>query len=216
MIFNEFEENIVKRYINSDLAVERKGIFDKNHIDASEYSEEEKEYCTVCRLNIMGKENCQKYGKKEGRYVTVFFENLSLINKKSFEDIAISIADEIKHILAFACEKDIRDSSVLVVGLGNSNLSVDAIGPLTLDKLMVTRHIGYEFKKECSVSAITPGVVSRTGIETVELVSATVEKIKPDVIVAVDALAAGSCERLGTTVQISDAGITPGSGVGNG
>ena len=206
----------MKRYVNSDLAVEKSGIFNLEGVDSSEYCEEEKGNATVCRLNISNKALSEKYGRKEGRYVTVFFEDLSLMNKSSFSALAKVIAGELDRILSLVCKKEITDSSILVVGLGNSDLSVDAIGPFAVKELVVTRHLHPVcISRICKVSAIVPGVLSQTGVETAELVRAAAKNIEPDVIIIVDSLAAASCERLGKTLQISDSGITPGSGVGN-
>jgi spore protease len=110
---------------------------------------------------------------------------------------------------------------VLVVGLGNREITSDAIGPKTADKLTVTRHIKYADEDVwneldmCEVSALSPGVLGQTGIETVELVRGAVENVRPQLVLAVDALAARSSSRLAATVQLCDSGIAPGSGVGN-
>ncbi len=206
----------MKRYINSDLAVEKKGIFNSCDVDSTEYCEEEKENCTVCRLNISNRKLSEKYGKKEGRYVTIFFDEMSLINKSCCASVADVLAGELKTIFSVFCKKEIDKSSVFVAGLGNSALSVDSLGPFTIQKLIVTRHLKSALRGDiCEVSAITPGVLSQTGIETVELIRAAAQNIKPDAIIVVDSLCAASCESLGTTVQISDCGIVPGSGVGN-
>ena len=205
----------MRRYINSDVAVEKKGFFNSGEHIGSEYFEEERGICTVCRLNVEGEELAQKYGRKEGRYVTVFFEDLSLMHKSDFLLLANNLAREMESMILAVCNKRIEDCSVFVVGLGNASLSVDAVGPFTVEKLTVTRHIGVNFEIGCLVSAMAPGVLSRTGIETAELIRAAAENIKPDVIIAVDSLSAASCERLGTTVQLFDGGIVPGSGIGN-
>ncbi len=203
-------------YVSSDLAVEKKGIFNLGEVDSSEYCEEEKGNATVCRLNISNKFLSDKYGRKEGRYVTVFFDELFFMDKECISSLALVVSEELGKILSYACKKRISNCSVLVVGLGNSALSVDALGPFTVEKLVVTRHLKFTCQgKICEVSAVTPGVSSRTGIETAELVRSIAKKIEPDVIIAVDSLCAASCDRLGKTVQICDCGIIPGSGVGN-
>ena len=215
-MFIKIKEYGMKRYINSDLAVEKRGIFNLQGVDSAEYYEEEKEHCTVCKLNISNKQLSEKYGRKEGRYVTVFFDEMSLINKRSFTSIAEVLSCELKAVFSVFCKKNIDKCSVLVAGLGNSALIVDALGPLTIEKVIVTRHIKSAAGMGISeVSAITPGVLSRTGIETAELVKVAAQSVNPDVIIVVDSLCAASCDRLGTTVQISDCGIIPGSGVGN-
>ena len=132
------------------------------------------------------------------------------------------MAKEIRKILSDVCKrKCIKDCSVLVAGLGNAEIVVDAIGPISAKKLTVTRHIKFMSescftnKNMCSVSAIAPGVLSQTGIETVELIKGAAKSIHPDVVIAIDSLSARSVERLGTTIQISDNGISPGTGIGN-
>ena len=113
------------------------------------------------------------------------------------------------------------DFSVFVTGLGNAELTADALGPDTVSKLTATRHLRehelplYREIGCSALSAFAPGVLGQTGIETLELLRGAVRSVKPDLVVAVDALAARSCKRLASTVQLSDAGIVPGSGVGN-
>lgn len=113
-----------------------------------------------------------------------------------------------------------KEASCLVVGLGNSNVTPDALGPLTVENLLVTRHL-FHLQPESveegfrPVSAVAPGVMGTTGIETSDIIHGIVEKIKPDFVIVIDALAARSIERVNATIQISDTGIHPGSGVGN-
>ena len=114
-----------------------------------------------------------------------------------------------------------KASSVLTVGLGNRDITADALGPKTVDGLLVTRHIK-EYKPDIfekigqrEMSALCPGVVGQTGIETFELIEGAVKRVCPDLVIVIDALAARSVDRLATTVQISDTGIAPGSGIGN-
>lgn len=113
-----------------------------------------------------------------------------------------------------------RSRTVLVVGLGNRNITADALGPKTVEQMLVTRHL-FEHMPEvvgtdtASVCAIAPGVLGITGIETMEIVKGVAEHVKPGLIIVIDALAARKVERINTTIQISDTGISPGSGVGN-
>jgi spore protease len=113
-----------------------------------------------------------------------------------------------------------RNSSILVVGLGNWNITPDALGPKVIDKVLVTRHLIQQLPQEIDesvrmVSAIATGVMGLTGMETGEVVKGIVENIKPDLVIAIDALAARKISRINTTIQMSDTGISPGSGVGN-
>ena len=115
-----------------------------------------------------------------------------------------------------------EEDSVLVVGLGNRDVTADALGPFTVDNLYITRHIIKEYGKDAyhnskikQISALIPGVMAKTGMETVEIIKGVISETKPDVIIIIDALAARSVKRLNRTVQITDTGIHPGSGVGN-
>ena len=208
----------MNEYVNSDLAVEGKGIWGKGD---SCYTEEESEYCTVCRLNIQTDEDSQKYGREKGHYVTVFCEKIWLMDNEAIESMAYTVSHELEKMLFSLCQKNVSEEKVLVVGLGNPDMTSDAIGPFTVRQMMVTRHLGGIYKKifgdkrVTNVSALAPGVLSQTGIETVEIIKSTVESVRPDAVIVVDALAARSCERLGSTVQLFDNGISPGSGVGN-
>jgi spore protease len=108
---------------------------------------------------------------------------------------------------------------VLIIGLGNREVTVDAIGPFTVENIFVTRHMIEEYKEvresHKTVSALVPGVMAQTGMETMEIIRAVVSEVKPDVVLVVDALAARSVRRLGTTIQLTDTGICPGAGIGN-
>ena len=131
-------------------------------------------------------------------------------------------ADIVRPILVKELEKMIANKkSVLVVGLGNKNISPDALGPMVADKIIATRHFKGSLAKSLglsglsAVSVIAPGVLGQTGVEVFEIIKAISKEIKPDLILTVDALAAGSVQRLGTTIQITNTGISPGSGVQN-
>ena len=206
------------RISNSDLAVEKKGSWD---IDSHCYFEEDVGEATVCRLNIENENDAKKYGRNIGHYVTVFCDKIWLMDNESLEMMAHTVSHELEKMICRVCKGNVKEKRILVSGLGNPDMTSDAIGPFTVRQMTVTRHLSGIYKKifgdksVTSVSAIAPGVLSQTGIETAEIIKAAAEKIRPDAIIAVDALAARSCERLGSTVQISDNGISPGSGVGN-
>lgn len=138
------------------------------------------------------------------------------------EDYHREISAELKKFLASIMKGDQEDYSVLVVGLGNRKVTPDALGPYVVDNLNITRHIVKEYGKYAMgeehvrlVSAIVPGVMGQTGMETVEIIRGIVNETNPDLIIAIDALAARSSKRLNRTIQIADTGINPGSGVGN-
>jgi spore protease len=136
--------------------------------------------------------------------------------------LSAHVAREIRAMCEKVCGRRVdRGFGVLVAGLGNSDITPDAIGPDSVRKLNVTRHLRaldealYDTVGRCEISAVFPGVLGQTGIETVELIRGAAENARPDVVLAIDALAARSCERLAATVQLSDSGIHPGSGIGN-
>lgn len=153
--------------------------------------------------------------KKEGNYITIEFKDITdTSNRREVEKVFIS---ELKELLKEINIKD--DEPVLVVGLGNEKSTPDSLGPKTIEKILVTRHlflIGEQTENgiRCT-SALNPGVMAATGIETSDLVKSVVRDIKPSFIIVVDALAASSISRINKSIQITDTGIHPGSGVGN-
>ena len=190
--------------------------------EAPEYSEKSKGDLRLCRLDISDTELSKKYGRDIGTYMTVFCQKVWLMTEEQAQNAAESIGEELRNMLKKATKKDMsKDFTALVVGLGNSDITPDSIGPRTVARLTVTRHVKdispsiFNDIGQCSVAAISPGVLGQTGIETLDVIKGTVKSIKPDAVIAVDALASRSCERLATTVQISDNGINPGSGIGN-
>lgn len=148
-------------------------------------------------------------GKGKGRYITLEGD----INSFSSDcrEMSAELSEEIKSF--------IPEGDILVAGLGNRDITPDALGPVTASKILATRHLQKETDTFLSslrkVSTFAGGVLGQTGIETAEIIKALCEKIKPSAVIAVDALACSDIKRLGTTVQISDAGISPGSGVSN-
>ena len=157
-------------------------------------------------------------GNKKGSYRTIYSDASKEQDTKYIEETAKIFAKELLGLL----EKNnvSKEDSVLIVGLGNRNVTPDALGPLTTDKVLVTNHLFiYEpqYVKEGyrRVALMEPGVMGVTGIETSDIIRGVVDKFKPKCVIAVDALAARSMERVNTTIQLSDSGIHPGSGVGN-
>ncbi len=197
----------------TDLALERKISFEKDNIDGVEEYTRGNSISPVTEVKIVSLKAAEIIGKPKGRYITVEVPSFSA----DFEllDGRLSVlVNEIRALLP-------PDGTVLTVGLGNRDLTADALGPLFADGIFATRHIDDELKKSVgfdnlrSVASISPGVLGRTGIEAFETIKSVAKAIKPACIIAVDALAAMDFERLGTTVQLSDTGISPGSGVGN-
>ena len=169
----------------------------------------------VTRVNITTAEAEKMLGKLQGRYVTVEAGGLRYKNTPLQETIMKKLAQELTSMVNIA-----QDATILIVGLGNWNITPDALGPRAVDKIVVTRHLQGMLSPELkggvrSVCAVAPGVLGLTGIETAEIIAGIVDKIKPDIVIAIDALAAAASHRLITTVQIANTGINPGSGVGN-
>ncbi|MDO4554705.1 MAG: GPR endopeptidase [Lachnospiraceae bacterium] len=161
-------------------------------------------------IQVENKTGANILGKPEGFYITIEGDDLSGLDESYHESMSNALAKHLKKLLG-------DYDHILVAGLGNQEVTPDALGPYVVQNLYVTRHLKQEkiIKEAITLSAITPGVMAQTGMETGEILKALVKEIKPEVIVAVDALAARSSARLNKTIQISDTGIAPGSGVGN-
>lgn len=208
-------------YARTDLACEAK-IKDPppmGGITAKEYTEDG---ITVSHMQVHSEEAAKRCGLDCGQYITLSHPKLWKLSDKIYHSFCHKLARYLRE-MAEAMTGRVPDAQfgVLIAGLGNREITPDAVGPLTTDKLEVTRHLrnhapeAFDAMGRCSLSAIAPGVLGQTGIETVELIRGAVENAHPDLVIAVDALAARSCERLATTVQLSDRGISPGSGIGN-
>ncbi|MGI6166913.1 MAG: GPR endopeptidase [Eubacteriales bacterium] len=208
-----------RQYAHSDLAVECGGGYRGR---GAEFHEEKRRECEIQRLDIRDREGAEAYGKPEGRYVTVTCGKMWEMDDERTDEVGEVLADELREMAKYMCKKELNSNfGVLVVGLGNSDITPDAIGPETVRRIEVTRHLHtlapdlYNQLGSCEISALAPGVLGQTGIETVELVRGATENARPDLIVAIDALAARAVSRLATTIQLSDNGINPGSGIGN-
>lgn len=168
----------------------------------------------VTTVEILDGQGEQALGKPKGKYITLELDKLLRREEDAFPHTVRSLAAELNAVMYLPV-----NSSVLVVGLGNRDITPDAIGPCTLDNLMVTRHLQQQLPEYFGhfrpVSALRTGVLGTTGVESSALVSALVAEIRPAAVIAVDALAAHGIEHLCRTVQIADTGIVPGSGVGN-
>lgn len=172
----------------------------------------------VTRLHVQTEEAGRQIGKLPGHYLTIEVPKLRDNDTSIEEQVAKRFAAEFS---AFLEQMGItKDQKALIVGLGNWNVTPDALGPMVVENLLITRHL-YKLAPETvgegyrEVSAISPGVLGITGIETSEIVFGVVEKSKPDFVICIDALASRALHRVNTTIQISDTGIHPGSGVGN-
>lgn len=206
----------------TDLALEAQQVMtDRGHeLPGVTTTTETVDSATITRTIVESDLGAQLIGKAPGHYVTIQTEGLTGHDRDLERQISQLLADEIR---AFLTRFNVTDQqTVLVIGLGNWNATPDNIGPLTVSKLLVTRHL-FEYQVLDSellenmrpVAALSPGVLGLTGIESADIVRAIVDRIQPAAVICVDALASMSVERVGKTVQLSDAGINPGAGVGN-
>jgi spore protease len=199
--------------IRTDLAVEARELYGKEEVPGIRSVQEKKSCCTVDRVTVLDKQGEQNIGRPPGEYITIMLEGGSETDYQRFDDTVKAFADELRAILP----ENARE--VMVAGLGNVMITPDSLGPKVIGQLMVTRHIvnttNGEFEGLRPVSAISPGVLGITGIETGEILQGICAKTKPSCLIAVDALASRRVARLCRTVQLADTGIVPGSGVGN-
>jgi spore protease len=178
--------------------------------------------CEILRVQIRTLSAAERIGKPMGSYVTVDCGDILMLDEVELERVRCVLAVEIREMAERMSSCRVGSGfSVLVVGLGNSEITPDAIGPETVRNLSVTRHLRqtdhalFSTVGLCEISALSPGVLGKTGLEAVEVVRGAVSAVSPSLVIAVDALAARSAERLASTVQLSDTGIHPGSGIGN-
>lgn len=199
--------------IRTDLAVEAVEFAGEQVPEGVVRSEEERNGVKITRVEVVDEASARQIGKPIGKYVTVSVPSFERA-AQNYEDEITAISEEIAAMLP-------KEGLVLVVGLGNNDITPDALGPKTIDHTLATRHISSEMAKSIgleglrSAAAIAPGVLGQTGIETAEIILSLTDKTKPAAVVVIDALASKSIDRLGTTVQISNTGIAPGAGVQN-
>ena len=206
----------------TDLALERRDIYQKanklNQIDGVESTEEEiNDNIKVSRVKITNSKGEEALGKPIGTYVTIDVKKLKMAGEEEIQKTSEVLTDELKKIVEMHVN---NQEDILIVGLGNIYVTPDALGPKVINEIDVTRHIikylpQYVDEGTRPVSAISPGVLGTTGIETVEILKGIVENIHPKLLIVIDALASRSIERISSTIQISDTGIVPGAGVGN-
>ena len=190
--------------------VELKGVrFSEEHVSKN---------LTISTVVIETENGAKAMEKPKGTYITIEALNMDEEDEDYHREISEQLAKVLKQLISVKKE----DVSVLIVGLGNRAVTPDALGPRVVDNLYITRHIineygKYAFGKEHvnRVSSIVPGVMAQTGMESMEIVNGIVKETKPDVVIAIDALAARNTKRLNRTIQVTDTGINPGSGVGN-
>ena len=218
---------MVEKYkIRTDLAMEQKERFESDHVEVSgvvleeEYDEEKEIKITTVRIET--ENGAKEMGKPVGTYLTLEAPNMAAADEGYHREISETLAGFLEKYMKDTEENQEKGYSVLVVGLGNREVTPDALGPYVVDQLNVTRHIVQEYGRYAVgkggsriVSAIVPGVMAQTGMESAEIIRGIVNETTPDLIMVIDALAARSTKRLNRTIQISDAGIHPGAGVGN-
>lgn len=202
------------RLYRTDLAMESRELLGTQEIEGVQSSEEHIENITISRITVLSEAGAQKLGKPVGNYTTIQAPPFTGSVDASYKEIEM-IAREIARMLPPSPQL------VLVAGLGNRSITPDALGPDVAGQILATRHIKKEVARECGlgdltpVAAIAPGVLGQTGVETGEVIASVAREIKPSAVIVIDALASKSLDRLGCTIQISDVGIVPGSGVQN-
>lgn len=206
----------------TDLAIENKEMYDQDQkgegieisgveVDIKEYDENIK----ATRIKIVNENGSKVLSKPIGNYITLETQGIIDGPEELKEKTGRALAEELKNLVKFH-----NKLKVLIIGLGNDKVTPDALGPYTVSKVKVTRHFFLIYDAEADdemscVSGFTPGVMGSTGMESAELIKSAAQIARPEVIIAIDALAARNIERISTTIQISDTGISPGAGTGN-
>lgn len=199
--------------LRTDLALEKRELLGREEPEGVESEESDQGGVKFTKIRVINEKGCEALGKPIGTYITAEIPEL-MKNPVTDEDMIEAVAAQLRSLLP-------KDGSILAVGLGNTRITPDAVGPKSVSMVLATRHIGKELSDEIglgelrSVAGFVPGVLGRTGLEAAESVKGLVGAVSPSAIIVVDALAARKLSRLGTTIQISDIGIIPGSGVGN-
>lgn len=203
----------------TDMADERVDTYKKVHnlsaIDGVEVISKTDDGIVVTTVNVLNEQGASAVSKEIGKYITIEVHDMNYLDDDEQKKASDVLADTLSELIG----KD-RKQSILVVGLGNEYVTPDALGPKVAKNIDITRHI-LNFAKELtdsdtrSISSISPGVLGTTGIETSEIVTSIVGKIKADIVVVIDSLASQSVHRIGNTIQLSNTGITPGAGVKN-
>lgn len=202
-----------KILFGTDMADERvdqyKRVYNLSEIEGIKVTSNEENKIVTTEVEVLNENGKNVLDKEIGKYITIEMGDIKYLEDEEKENIIDILSKQIGNLISSD-----KKSSVLVIGLGNAGATPDALGPKVVEKLDITRHL-LEFAKEFidpgtrSVSGISPGVLGTTGIETSEIVSSVVSSVNPDIVIAVDSLASSSVDRVGTTVQLSNAGITP-------
>lgn len=206
----------------TDLADERTDIFKKNNnisdnIDGIETNIKEEGNIKITEVKVTNENGANSIGKPVGSYITIDIKKLKLATDDEIENYGNILSSELKKLIDKHVQKQ---DEILVVGLGNIYVTPDSLGPKVINEIDVTRHL-LKYMPEVleentrAVSAISPGVLGTTGIETLEIVNGIVNNVKPKLIIVIDALASRSIDRISSSIQLADTGIVPGAGVGN-
>lgn len=216
--------------IRTDLALEAREMIDEKRSEKMRDKDalpkgmfvktRENKYILITDIEIKSEEAAKKIGKKIGKYLTLEFKNPILDTLDNQENIAKSLSTELTAFISELCN---NSPVIMIAGLGNRNITADSLGPKVVDKVVVTRHVKNIEKNDNleidtrlgNLCAVAPGVMGVTGIETSEMIKGMISTVKPDILIVIDALASRKTSRVNTTIQISDTGIVPGSGVGN-
>ncbi len=207
----------------TDLALERRDLYRRanniaNEVDGLETQEEViGENIKITRVKILNEQGEQAIGKKKGNYITIDIKDLKIAGEEEIQKASETVTKELKALINHLIGEQ---EDILVVGLGNLYVTPDALGPKVIQDIDITRHILIYMPEALApntrpVSAVSPGVLGTTGIETLEILKGIVDNVHPKLVIVIDALASRSIERISSTVQISDTGIVPGAGVGN-
>ena len=204
--------------INLDLAVEAREVVrgkTGQEIPGAQVSTEKYDQAEVTIVQIMDEKAATIMGKPIGKYITIEAPAIRENNGRAHKDITEVLSQQLTKLFNISME-----SNVLVVGLGNWNATPDALGPKVVEQTLVTRHLFNYAPQELQggmrpVSALAPGVLGTTGIETAEIIKGAVDRVQPDLVIAIDSLAARNVTRIATTIQMADTGVNPGSGIGN-
>ena len=206
--------------VRTDLVLEAREIYKENHkdegdIDGIEVIEETEKDIKVTTVKVKNEDGAKKIGKPKGNYITIDIPDFTAYDGETMDRVSEVVSEVLGRLIKIDTKK-----TALIVGLGNWQVTPDALGPKVTEKIMVTRHLQTVMPEAIDdsvrpVCSIAPGVLGVTGIETVEIIRGVVEKIKPDLVICIDALAARRVQRVNTTIQIGDTGISPGAGVGN-
>ncbi|WP_238915183.1 GPR endopeptidase [Clostridium sp. YIM B02555] len=206
--------------VRTDLVLEARELYKESHkgekdLDGIEVIEESEDDISVTTVKVKNEDGAQKIGKPKGDYITIDIPSFTAYDGDTMDRVSKVLAEVLERLIKVDVKKN-----ALIVGLGNWQVTPDALGPKVAEKIMVTRHLQTVMPEAIDdsvrpVSSIAPGVLGITGIETVEIIKGVVEKTKPELVICVDALAARKVQRVNATIQISNTGISPGAGVGN-